>query len=115
MDYTVHGVAKSQTQLSDSHFYFELYCEYFYFTMIDQASVVKVVEMSGQETDPHRKKMQCLCLFLVRLEFMNPSTGRDLLKASRCADRDGRGCYYTKQFRTDHCCDYLFDFGGSFC
>ena len=29
MDCIVHGVAKSQTQLSDFHFHFELYCEYF--------------------------------------------------------------------------------------
>ena len=86
----VHGVAKIQTQLSDFHFHFELYCEYFYFTMIDQASVVKVIEMSGQETDPHIKKMQCLCLFLVRLEVMNPSIGRDLMEASKCSDRNGR-------------------------
>ena len=68
MDCIVLGVAKIQTQLSDFHV--ELYCEYLYFTMIDQASVVKVIEVSGQETDPHVKKMQCLCLFLVRLEFM---------------------------------------------
>lgn len=82
--------------------------------MIDQASVVIVIEMSGQETDPHIKKIQCLCLFLVRLEFMNPSIGRDLMEASRCADRNGHSYYYTKQLRTVHCCDYLFDFGGFF-
>ena len=79
MDCIVLGVAKIQTQLSDFHV--ELYCEYLYFTMIDQASVVKVIEVSGQETDPHVKKMQCLCLFLVRLEFMNPSIGRDLMRS----------------------------------
>ena len=112
MDCIVLGVAKIQTQLSDFHV--ELYCEYLYFTMIDQASVVKVIEVSGQETDPHVKKMQCLCLFLVRLEFMNPSIGRDLMEASRCADRNGCSYYYTKQLRTVHCF-YLFDFGGSFC
>ena len=31
MDYTVHGVAKSQTQVSDFHFHFAVYSHFLFF------------------------------------------------------------------------------------
>ena len=33
MDYTVHGVAKSQTQVSDFHFHFAVYSHFLFFNI----------------------------------------------------------------------------------